>query len=415
MTDKGPQDPNDTDFNRPWEDEEETAEIVPLPGIGGSAGEEEGDVFSLADEFASTDPEGTGDEAHDADDPDQSKPPTAIDDFTSDDYLTATTQDYQGLAEDVSRAAEEKWEQQAVAATLPGVESGLVGFEDVGGAATESEESYEAVEQAASSDLTMRVASGLVIFGLFLGSLVLGGWWFSAFVILVMVVAVGELYANLRTRDYRPLALFGLIGVVLIGIGAHNWGPTAIAGWAAIVTAATVLFFSITPRHNPLENASVTVMGMVWVRMLSFAILIAAGPHPVAYIVFFVLLIALNDTGAYFVGRSIGRRKLAPNISPAKTVEGLIGGLIVGAIAASVMVTFPAWETIGLANGLVTAAVIGVFSPLGDLCESMVKRSIGVKDMGSVLPGHGGMLDRVDGFLFAVPAVYILFRAFGLL
>jgi len=261
----------------------------------------------------------------------------------------------------------------------------------------------------------MRIASALVIFGLFLGSLLLGGWWFSAFVILIMVVSVGELYATLRALEYRPLALFGLLGVTLMGVGAHGWGPTAIGGWAAMVITVTVLFFAITPRKQPLENASVTVLGMAWVGMLAFAIPVAAGPHPIAYIMFLVLLIALDDIGAYFVGRAFGRRRLAPVVSPGKTVEGFVGGLIVAAIASSVLVTFPAWESIGLAKGLAAALVIGLFVPLGDLAESMVKRSINVKDMGSVLPGHGGMLDRIDGFLFAVPAVYILFRAFGLL
>ena len=398
MTDQGPPDSDDRDFKRPWEadsDEEhveKTADIVPLPGLGlEDDASDEVDWESMAER------------------------PLALDEFTSEEYLTATTQEYQGLAEEVTKAAGEDWEQQAVAATVPGVESGLVGFEDVGGVATESEESYEAVEQAASSDLTMRIASALVIFGLFLGSLLLGGWWFSAFVILIMVVSVGELYATLRALEYRPLALFGLLGVTLMGVGAHGWGPTAIGGWAAMVITVTVLFFAITPRKQPLENASVTVLGMAWVGMLAFAIPVAAGPHPIAYIMFLVLLIALDDIGAYFVGRAFGRRRLAPVVSPGKTVEGFVGGLIVAAIASSVLVTFPAWESIGLAKGLAAALVIGLFVPLGDLAESMVKRSINVKDMGSVLPGHGGMLDRIDGFLFAVPAVYILFRAFGLL
>jgi len=84
-------------------------------------------------------------------------------------------------------------------------------------------------------------------------------------------------------------------------------------------------------------------------------------------------------------------------------------------VIASILVTFPAWEEIGLAIGLIAAALVGVISPIGDGVESMVKRSLGVKDMGSVLPGHGGILDRIDGFLFAVPAIYYLFRGFGLL
>lgn len=382
-------------FDRPWErDDTEEAEVVSLPGLDDEPveetdGPEEPDWSAIAYQ-----------------DDDQ---------YTSEDYMAATTQEYQGLAEDVSRAAQEEWQQQAVAATLPGVGSGLVGFEDVSGTASESEESLEAYEQAASSDLTMRVASALVIFGVFLGSLLLGGWWFTAFVIILMVVSVGELYANMRTKGFRPLALFGILGVILIGVGAHNNGVSAVGGWTALVAIVTILFFTLAPRRNAAENASVTILGMAWVGMLAFAIPIAQGPRPVAYILFVVLVVALNDSGAYFVGRSIGRRRLAPAVSPHKTVEGFIGGLIIGAIAASVMVTFPAWETIGLAKGLVAAAVVGFFSPLGDLAESMVKRAIEVKDMGSVLPGHGGMLDRIDGFLFAVPAIYFLFRAFGLL
>jgi phosphatidate cytidylyltransferase len=261
----------------------------------------------------------------------------------------------------------------------------------------------------------MRIASAIVIFGLFLGSLLLGGWWFSVFVILVMVVATGELYATMRADGYKPLALFGLAGVALMGFGAHNWGVRAVAGWAVFVVIAVILFYTLTPRRTPLEDASVTILGMAWVGLLSFAIPMAAGPSPVAYILFMVLVVAFNDIGAYFVGRSIGRRPLAPRLSPQKTTEGFVGGLIVGAVAASVLVTFPAWEPIGLAKGLVMAGVVGLFSPLGDLIESMVKRTIAVKDMGSVLPGHGGMLDRIDGFLLAVPALYFTFRAFGLL
>ncbi|HWB88732.1 MAG TPA: phosphatidate cytidylyltransferase [Acidimicrobiia bacterium] len=343
------------------------------------------------------------------------KGPSRLDDYTDEEYLKGTTQEYQGLAEEVRRAATEEWELQAVAASLPGVESGLVGFGDVSGTESEPEESYEAAEQAATSDLAMRAGSALVVFGLFLGSLILGGWWFSAFVILLMIVAAGEFFATLRTRGYRPVALFGLLGVVLMGLGAHNVGPLAIGGWAAAMTVLTVLFFSLSPRRNALANVAVTVLGMGWVGMLAFAILIAAGPQPVAHIFFVAIVVAGNDIGAYFVGRGFGRRSLAPHVSPKKTVEGLIGGLLVGGVAASVLAVFPPWQSLGITRALVAAAIIGVTTPIGDLAESMIKRALEVKDMGSVLPGHGGMLDRIDSFLFAVPAIYLLFRGFGLL
>ncbi|HIE22360.1 MAG TPA: phosphatidate cytidylyltransferase, partial [Acidimicrobiia bacterium] len=279
----------------PEEEAQPPAQVVPLPGVGED--EEQGDEAEI----------------------------------TSEDYLTATTEEYKDLAAEVSRTASAEWEQQAVAATLPGVESGLVSFQDMAGGVAASEEELEVLEQAAASDLMMRVVSGLTIFGLFLGSLLLGGWWFTTFVILVMALAVGELYATLRTRGYRPLALFGLVGVVLMGVGAQNWGVVSIGGWAAALALATILFYSLTTRRNPLENTSVTILGLAWVGMLSFAILIAAGPNPVAYIFFIVLVTALVDIGAYFSGRSLGSRKLAPIVSPNKTWEGFFGGLITGA------------------------------------------------------------------------------------
>lgn len=338
-----------------------------------------------------------------------------FEDFTDEEYLKGTTQEYQGLAEEVERASETEWEQQAVAASLAGIETGLVGFGDVSGTESESEESYEAAEQAASSDLAMRIGSALVVFGLFLGSLLLGGWWFTTFVILVMVVSVGEYYATVRSVGYRPLALFGLLGVALMGIGAHTVGPLAIGGWAAAATAATILFFSLTPRRNALANTSITTLGLAWAGMLAFAVLIADGPHPVSHIMFVVLVVAANDVGGYFVGRSLGRRQLAPNVSPNKTLEGFIGGLVLSLVIAAILAVFPPWEEIGMVRALVIAGVASLLAPIGDLAESMVKRNLGVKDMGSVLPGHGGMLDRIDGFLFVVPVVYVLFIGFGLL
>ncbi len=394
MTDRGDESKTRR-VRRPWEEEPEEADVFTLPEPEQPAA---GADVDLGDWEAMTE-EGS----------------SPIEKYTSEDYAAATTEEYRGLAEEVSRAAGEEWQQQAVAATLPGVDSGLVGFDDVSRASVGLEEDYEAHEQAASSDFAMRVGSAVVIFGMFLGSLLLGGWWFSGFVILVMVVACGEFYATVRHAGYRPLALFGLLGVVFMGAGAHTTGVMAIGGWAALFATASVLFFTLSPRRNPLQNASLTVAAMAWVGLLAFAVLIGQGPRPIEDILFVVLLVAFNDMGAYFVGRSFGRRKLAPRLSPSKTVEGFFGGLIAALVVSSILVSFPAWEVIGLARGLVIAAVVGVVAPIGDAAESMVKRALGVKDMGSVLPGHGGILDRIDGFLFAVPTVYFLFRGFGLL
>ena len=401
---------------RLWDDGDEDAEVFTLPPLletddGDEDGADDADKADKAEKAEADSPT----ESKSEDDYEPMSFPQDLEDYQANQYTGSTTQEYQGLADEVSRAAGEEWEQQAVAATVPGVDSGLVGFEDVTGSRADTEEDFEASEQAATSDLAMRVASAVVIFGLFLGSLLLGGWWFAAFVILAMIVSTGEFYATVRSEEIRPLALFGLLGVVFMGVGAQLTGAAAIAGWAAAFAVVTILFLTLSPRRQPLEDAAVTIGGMVWVGLLSFAVLIAQGPHPVAYILFVVLIVAANDTGAYFVGRALGRRKLSPVISPKKTWEGLIGGFIAGLVIASILATFPAWETIGIAKALVAGAVVGLIAPLGDAVESMVKRSLGVKDMGSVLPGHGGMLDRIDGFLFVVPAIYFLFRGFGLL
>ena len=388
-SDKGQEKPSDLPADA-------EAEVFTLPDIG-----EQGFEGSDDDDLSEWEAVASG-----ADD---------LDELASEVYSTATTQEYRGLAEDISRASKEEWKPQAVALTVPGVDSGLVGFDDVTGDVSDPEEHYEAREQAASSDLAMRVASALIIFGMFLGSLLLGGWWFTGFVALIMVVGAGEFYAAVRASGYRPLALFGLLGVLAMAIGAQISGPAAIAGWAALFASGTILFFSLSARRNPLENSTATIVGLIWVGLLSFSVLIARGPHPVAYILFVVLLIAFNDSGAYFVGKGMGRHKLAPVISSNKTIEGLVGGLLVAIIASAVLTTFPPWQEIGLVRGMVAAALIGVVSPIGDLIESMVKRSVGLKDMGSILPGHGGILDRVDSFLLSVPAVYYLFLGFGLL
>jgi phosphatidate cytidylyltransferase len=298
---------------------------------------------------------------------------------------------------------------------MPGVDTGLVGFEDVTGRRGVTEEDVEAMEQARASDLTLRSASALGLVALLLGSLYLGGWWFTSFLTLAMLVALGEFYSTLRKLGYAPLALVGLLGMIGMPVLSHTSSLYASAGVAVSATVIVVLVYSLVARRHPLDNAAVTVFGMMWVGLLTFAVPIAASPHPFAYILFLGLVTAMIDIGSYAIGRGFGRRALSPTLSPNKTVEGFIGGLVAGVLTAAVLSTFPTYEEIGFTGSLVLGAVIAVVAPIGDLAESMVKRSLGVKDMGSVLPGHGGMLDRIDSFLFAVPAAFVFFHVNGLL
>ncbi|MPZ52318.1 MAG: hypothetical protein GEU79_06220 [Acidimicrobiia bacterium] len=338
----------------------------------------------------------------------------SIDRYTNEEYVAATTQEYQGLAEEMDKANEEEYERQAVAATMAGLESGMLGFDDVTGETSRSGEEVEREEQEKASDLTVRVATALLLVGLFLGSLALGGWAFAAFIILVMVVALGEFYATVRRGGYRPMALFGLLGVVGAGVGAQVAGPFSVAAAVVLTTVATILFYTLTGRRHATENMSVTLVGAAWISLFSFGISLTAAPNPFATVFFVAVVTAAFDIGGYFVGRSVGSRPMAPRISPNKTIEGYLGSVVAAVVVASILSTLPFNENIGFVGALGFAVVVAVLAPLGDLAESVIKRSLGVKDMGSVLPGHGGMLDRIDSFLFVVPGAYVYLRLLDL-
>jgi len=384
-------------FRRPWE------EPTPDDPEQGPDDPEE----SSEDTAAANDDAESSEESIDADD--------AVFDLFQGDYVAATTSEYRDLAEEISRAHTEEYERQAVAASMPGVGSGLIGFEDVTGQKGLSEEDVESEEQKRASDLTLRVASAVVLIGLFLGSLLMGGAWFSTFVTIVMVVALGEFYATVRTRGFSPAAIFGFLGLIGVAIGAHRAGPGAIGGWIGGAVIAVAFFYAVAPRRDPLGNAAITVFGLAWISMLAFAIVIARGESAVALILLVVGVTALFDMGAYFVGRSFGKRPLAPKVSPKKTVEGLMGGVITAFGTTLILSTIPLFEPLDLTGALALAAIISVLAPLGDAAESVVKRALDTKDMGSILPGHGGMLDRIDALLFVAPAAFFLFDGLGYL
>jgi len=338
----------------------------------------------------------------------QGGPPLA---FTAEDYVAATTQEYRGLAAEVSRANETTVQRQAVAAAIPGVGTGLIGFEDVTGEMGLSELDVEAEEQARTSDLTLRVGTALVLVTLFMGSLVGGGWLFTGFVTLVMVLAISEIYATLRRYGYAPVALFGFLAVIGAALAGHLSGPLAAGAVVAAAMVAVGLYYTLARRRRPLENAGLTVLAAAWVASLSFAVMIGRSDSSVVLVMAVVLVTAFFDIGGFFVGRSFGRRRLAPVLSPNKTYEGLLGGVGLAVVVALLIEFIPLFDPIDMKGALWLCGLVCVLSPLGDAAESLFKRQLGVKDMSALLPGHGGMIDRIDGLLFVVPAAYFLFDA----
>jgi phosphatidate cytidylyltransferase len=238
----------------------------------------------------------------------------------------------------------------------------------------------------------------------------LGGWWLFGLAAVGGVLALHELYTI--ARSLRPIVLGGFVGVLLTLLGAQLGGATwVLPGILATVPAALLVFFVSGARQHAVAGFAVTVLGVAWVGGgLAYLMLLRDIPSDGRLLILVILLtVFADDTAAYLVGRTVGRHRMAPVISPGKSWEGFVGGT-----AAAVAVAFFALYDQGVVtNGesLVLGLVIALAATLGDLFESAVKRDLGVKDSGTLLAGHGGVLDRVDSLLWAGPAAYVALLA----
>lgn len=265
---------------------------------------------------------------------------------------------------------------------------------------------------AADRDLPMAVGIGAGLAALFLLLLSVGPGPAMFLVTGVLVLAAAELFGALQRGGYQPATLLGLVAVGSLAGAAYWKGETALPLVVALSVVFALLWFLVgVTRVSPTMNAAVTVFGIVYVGLLgSYAALILRLPNGQGILIGVVVAVVANDVGAFVVGRQAGRAPLAPTISPNKTIEGTVGGSL-----ASVLVSFVVLGIIKIhpwdgGSAIALGLVVALAAPLGDLCESMIKRDLGVKDMGAVLPGHGGLLDRFDALLFALPAAYYLCR-----
>jgi phosphatidate cytidylyltransferase len=246
--------------------------------------------------------------------------------------------------------------------------------------------------------LGTRVGSSLVLAPVALAALWFGGWWFFALVLIAAGIMATE-WTRVSFGAADPLSvILSVAGVASAAIAMLEFGGWTIAFGAALCPAVAVGVLGWLRRRPPVW----AVLGGLYVVLPCFALLwlradAQAGRESVLWI---LLAVWATDIGAYFAGRTIGGPKLAPRISPNKTWAGLIGGM-----AAAALVSYAVANYTGLApvTGLAAAGVVlAVVAQAGDLAESAWKRHFGVKDSGNLIPGHGGILDRVDGLLFAV-------------
>jgi len=225
----------------------------------------------------------------------------------------------------------------------------------------------------------------------------------------IIGIAAFEFYEALRRAGYHTATLIGLLGCVAIVPVAYDQLTDAFPMMIFLVVAFTMLWYLFeVMRVRPTINIALTLMVFVWVGCFgAFAGLLLSPPQGVGYILGVALCVIAYDVVGWFVGSTMGRSALMPRISPNKTVEGLVGGMIACVIMGVIVVqTVDGWKQGGFGDGLLLGLVIAIVAPLGDLVESMIKRDLGIKDFGAILPGHGGIMDRFDAFVFALPAAY---------
>ncbi|HSK98562.1 MAG TPA: phosphatidate cytidylyltransferase [Euzebyales bacterium] len=267
----------------------------------------------------------------------------------------------------------------------------------------------------AGRNLSLAVGSAVVFAVLFLAVAFISPWALVAFVCVLVVIAMLEVDAALRIADLRPPTAVLLAGGLAMLVGAYVSGPTGqLAGLAATFFGVVLWSLADTNDPQPLRSAGGALMTGLWIPFLaSFLPLLLRRDGGEWYVVITVALTAVSDIAAYGFGSQLGRHRLAPAVSPGKTWEGFVGAVVTTMIIAGAGAPLIIDElSVGRAAAL--GALVAVVATGGDLAESAIKRSLGIKDLGRLLPGHGGMMDRVDAMLFTLPVAHLVLLAGGL-
>jgi phosphatidate cytidylyltransferase len=264
------------------------------------------------------------------------------------------------------------------------------------------------------SPLLSRILVALVALPAVLLAIWAGGWWLAALTIVGAVVALHE-YAGL-IRPLRPLVLAAYAGAVAMLVAAATAGlEWLLAGVLLTVLTAFVLHGLAQTRPPATVAIGSTVLGAVWIGLgLAHVLMLRDLPeYGLLAVLTVVIAVWASDTLAFFVGRLVGRHKLAPVVSPGKTWEGFVAGTLAAVLVAFFALYADRDEFLNVWQALVLGGVIAFAGVLGDLFESSVKRDMHAKDTGRLLAAHGGVLDRIDSLLYAAPAAFYTILAFG--
>jgi len=260
----------------------------------------------------------------------------------------------------------------------------------------------------------------VILAGLALGSLLAGDAFFALLAGVVVLLAQGELYGVMHKHHLQPATAVGLASGALIMAGAYYRGEGAMLAMFALGVIATFLWFLAVPaahRKNLMANMGLTLLGIAYIPVLAGYLLLTLRwiPEGDSLVITVIALTLVFDTAAFLGGSVFGgvsiQRPLAPATSPKKSWEGTILATAATVLCAAIAKSFV--TSLGdhaLAASFGLGLAVAVAATFGDLAESLVKRDLGIKDMSSVLPGHGGVLDRIDSLLFVAPAAFLLFR-----
>lgn len=257
-------------------------------------------------------------------------------------------------------------------------------------------------------DLPVAILVGVGLLGAVVASLFIRKEAFAVVAIVAVCASMWELAQAFTRRAIHLPLLPLLVGSVGIMVSAYTSGAEALFV-AFTLTVGGVVVWRALDGHGlaALRDASAATFAAAYLPFLGgFVMLMLAEPDGPARVMLFVLLPVASDTGGYAVGALLGRHPLAPTVSPKKTYEGLVGSIVLASVVGvvGVQVAFEGDPLVGLFLGLATV----VTATLGDLAESLLKRDLELKDMGTLLPGHGGLLDRLDSLLLTAPAVYVI-------
>jgi phosphatidate cytidylyltransferase len=245
------------------------------------------------------------------------------------------------------------------------------------------------------------IAFALVIVGF-------GGWIFVAGLVALGWICLHELFGMYEFTN--PSRLAGFAGVVALLVAAHSGDQASVLGAFVACVPLVFLLCAVQPRHAGAPGVAVTLLGLTWVGMaFAHAVLLRDLPHGDGIVIDVLVGTFVGDTGAYLGGRTFGTRRLAPAISPNKTIEGLVIGFVIGVLAVWLAGLYQDW--LSGWNAVILGAAVGVAAPLGDLFESYLKRDAGTKDTGRLFGPHGGALDRLDAAMFAMVAGFYVWHA----